>query len=74
MTPSHIFEIKIWRPLTLGLFGVDALYFISVAACLFSDRSQMTSECGKNKNVVSEPGQRTAGDLVTDVLNTLTHS
>ena len=35
-----------------------------VAVRLFSNRSQMTSKCGKNKKVAHEP----LGECVTDVL------
>ena len=35
-----------------------------VAVCLFSKRSQMTSKCGKNKNVAHE----TIAECVTDIL------
>ena len=37
-----------------------------VAVRLLSDRSQMTSKCGKNKQVAHEP----LGECVTDVLIT----
>ena len=37
-----------------------------VAVCLFSNRSQMMSKCGKNKNVTHE----TIAECVTDVPNT----
>ena len=37
-----------------------------VAVRLFSNRSQMTSKCGKNQKVAKEP----LGECVTDVLTT----
>ena len=37
-----------------------------VAVCLFSNRSQMTSKCGKNKKVAHEA----IAECVTDVLTT----
>ena len=37
-----------------------------VAVCLFSNRSQMTSRCGKNKKVAHEA----IAECVTDVLTT----
>ena len=43
-----------------------AINRIHVAVRLFSNRSQMTSKCDKNKKVAHEP----LGECVTDVLTT----
>ena len=37
-----------------------------VAVCIFGNRSQITSKCGKNKKVADEA----IGECVTDVLTT----
>ena len=50
--------------------GIIIIYYLTnrfhVAVCLFSNRSEMTSKCGKNKKVAHEA----IAECVTDVLTT----
>ena len=51
-----------------NLKGIDKIIIngFHVAFCLFGNRSQMTSKCGKNKRVAHE----LFGEFVTNVLTT----
>ena len=52
---------------SVNLIGfLIVFYLTNVAMCLFSNRSQMTSKCGKNKKVV----HKAIAECVTDVLTT----
>ena len=55
---------KLWNP--RGIFNFYLTNRFQVAVRLFSNRSQMTSKCGKNKKVAHEA----IAECVTDVLTT----
>ena len=51
---------------TRGYFKCKVLFNKEIAVRLFSNRSQMTSKCGKNKKVA----RKAIAECVTDVLIT----
>ena len=66
LTNRFYFEVR--YPASRVFFGLPRKIGKRVVLSLFSNRSQMTSKCGKNKEVAHEPA---AGKCVFDVFTTL---